>query len=203
MLYPTKPKGGWQRPCKMVVNKNTAQLREKKATRKFMNKYQEIFSNQYGAGIQQPSGSVSLSGRRKDICIAARRNVEEYSGESVVRENGKRLQSPGNRSTENNNGQRPSGAHDDATRVFAEGGGRTNAANEQSRNDGRTSSQNTYDGIPGPREPEKQVSDVALQTDTCDTLYVTKNTLTAYTIAIVQNSQALQYDQMHAALQSA
>ena len=51
--------------------------------------------------------------------------------------------------------------------------------------------------------PKKQVSDVALQTDTCDTLYVTKNTLTAYTIAIVQNSQALQYDQMHAALQSA
>ena len=51
--------------------------------------------------------------------------------------------------------------------------------------------------------PKTQVSDVALQTDTCDTLYVTKNTLTAYTIAIVQNSQALQYDQMHTALQTA
>ena len=80
--------------------------------------------------------------------------------------------------------------------------------NEQARNDGRTSSQErsdptTYDGISGRRDPEKQVSDVALQTDTCDTLYVTKNTLAAYTIAIVQNSQALQYDQMHAALQSA
>ena len=34
-------------------------------------------------------------------------------------------------------------------------------------------------------------------------LYVMKNTLTAYTIAIVQNSQALQYDQMHTALQTA
>ena len=34
-------------------------------------------------------------------------------------------------------------------------------------------------------------------------MYVTKNTLTAYTIAIVQNAQALQYDQMHSALQSA
>ena len=166
------------------------------------------FSNQYGTGIQQPSASISLSGRWKDICIAARRNVEEYSGESFVRENGKRLQSRGNRSTENNNGQRSGGAHNDSTRVFAEGGGRTNAANEKSRNDGRTSSQersdqNTHDGIPGHREPEKQVSDIALQTDTCDTLYVTKNTLTAYTIAIVQNSQALQYDHMHAALQSA
>ena len=48
-----------------------------------------------------------------------------------------------------------------------------------------------------------QVSHVALQTDTCDTLYVTKNTLTAYTIAVVQNSQALQYDQMQSALQTA
>ena len=48
-----------------------------------------------------------------------------------------------------------------------------------------------------------QVSHVALQTDTCDTLYVMKNTLTVYTIAIVQNSQALQYDQMHTALQTA
>ena len=48
-----------------------------------------------------------------------------------------------------------------------------------------------------------QVTNVALQTDLCDTLYVTKNTLTAYTIAIVQNAQALQYDQMHVALQMA
>ena len=43
---------------------------------------------------------------------------------------------------------------------------------------------------------------MSLQTDTCNTLYVTKNTLTAYKIAIVQNAQALQYDQMHAALQT-
>ena len=34
-------------------------------------------------------------------------------------------------------------------------------------------------------------------------MYVTKNTLTAYTIAVVQNSQLLQYDQMHVALEMA
>ena len=34
-------------------------------------------------------------------------------------------------------------------------------------------------------------------------MYVTRNTLTAYTIAIVQNAQAVQYDQMHVALQTA
>ena len=48
-----------------------------------------------------------------------------------------------------------------------------------------------------------QVTNVSLQTDSCNTLYITKNTLTAYTIAIVQNTQALQYDQMHIALQTA
>ena len=51
--------------------------------------------------------------------------------------------------------------------------------------------------------PKTQVSHVALQTDTCDTLYIMKKTLTTYTIAIVQNSQALQYNQMHTALQTA
>ena len=35
--------------------------------------------DQYGAGIQQPSGSLSLSGRQKDVCLAACQNAEEYS----------------------------------------------------------------------------------------------------------------------------
>ena len=34
-------------------------------------------------------------------------------------------------------------------------------------------------------------------------MYITKNTLTAYTIAIIQSAQAVQYDQMHVALQTA
>ena len=50
---------------------------------------------------------------------------------------------------------------------------------------------------------KRQVIHVALQRDSCETLYVTKNTLTAYTIAIVQNAQALQYDHMHVVLQTA
>ena len=128
-------------------------------------------SDQYGTGIQQPSGSISLSRRRKDVCLAARRNAEEYSVEPSVRENAKRLQSRRNRTTENDNGQGPGGAYGDSTGVFAEGGGWPNATNEQPPNDGRISSQersdqNTPDGIPGHREPEKQVSDVSLQTDT-------------------------------------
>ena len=56
MLYPTKPKGGWQPPHQVVVNKNTAQLREKKATRKFMNKYQKVFRTSMAQGSNNPPG---------------------------------------------------------------------------------------------------------------------------------------------------
>ena len=66
MPYPTKPKGGWQRPRQVVVNKSMAQLREKKATRKFMNKYQEIIQNSMAQGsfsslYKRDSASLTLS----------------------------------------------------------------------------------------------------------------------------------------------
>ena len=50
-------------------------------------------SDQYGAGVQQPSGSLSLSGRWQNVCLAARQNAEEYSVEPSVPENAKRLPS--------------------------------------------------------------------------------------------------------------
>ena len=56
MPYPTQPKGGWQRPHQVVVNKSTAQLREKKATRKFMNKYKETIQNSMAQGPNNPQG---------------------------------------------------------------------------------------------------------------------------------------------------
>ena len=121
----------------------------------------QSISDQYGTGIQQPSGSFSLSGRRKDICLAARRNAEEYSVQPSVPENAERLPSRRNRGTANGDGQRPSGAYGDSSGVLAEGSGWPNAANEQSPNVRRISSQersdqNTPDGIPGCREPEKK-----------------------------------------------
>ena len=56
MPYPTKLKGGWQQPRQVVVNKSTAQLREKKATRKFMNKYRETLQNSMAQGPNDPQG---------------------------------------------------------------------------------------------------------------------------------------------------
>ena len=56
MPYPTKPKGGWQRPRRVVVNKSNAQLREKKATWKFISKYQETLQNNMAQGPNDPQG---------------------------------------------------------------------------------------------------------------------------------------------------
>ena len=165
-------------------------------------------TEQYGTGAQRSSGSLPVPRRRKDLRLSSRGDVTEYSEKPAFRQNDKRL--PGGRSgsTTNYYGEGPGSTYDDSPGVFTESGGWTNAADGQPSDDERTGGKerrdkDPYDGIQGHRAPKTQVSHVALQTDTCDTLYVTKNTLTAYTIAIVQNSQALQYDQMHTALQTA
>ena len=165
-------------------------------------------TEQYGTGAQRPSGSFSVPRRRQDIRLSSHGDVTEYPEKPAFRQNEKRL--PGRRSgsTTNYYGKGPGSTYDDSPGVFTESGGWTNAANGQPSDDERTGrkerpDENPNDGVQGHRMPKIQVSHVALQTDTCDTLYVMKNTLTAYTIAIVQNSQALQYDQMHTALQTA
>ena len=54
-----------------------------------------------------------------------------------------------------------------------------------------------------PANQEQEVSTIGIQTENCDTIYVSRDTLVAYTIAIVQNTQTLQFDQMQVALQTA
>ena len=56
MPYPTKPKGGWQRPCQVVVNTSTAQIREEKATRKFVHKYRNLIQNNMVERPNNPQG---------------------------------------------------------------------------------------------------------------------------------------------------
>ena len=144
-------------------------------------------------------------------------DVPEYPEESAFRQNAKRLQSGRHRNSQDYYGEEPGGPYVNPTGVFTTSVSRDNASDGQSSDDERTGGKQRRDqvfddGVSGYRASapayyattiKTQVSHVALQTDTCDSLYVTKNTLTAYTIAIVQNSQALQYDQMHAALQTA
>ena len=173
--------------------------------------YEQISGNnteQYGAGTQRPSGSLPVSKRWQDLHLSSHGDVTEYPEEYAFRQNEKRLPGGRSRNTTNYYGERPSSTYANSTGVFTESGDWTNAGNGQPSDDERTGGterpdENLNDGVQGYRAPKTQVSDVGLQTDICDTLYITKNTLTAYTIAIVQNSQALQYDQMHTALQTA
>ena len=78
--YPTKPKGGWQRPRQVVVNKSTAQIREKKATQKFMNKYQimEILQDSMAQGPNDPQGPAAAL--QKCTKKTARRMLPFLSG---------------------------------------------------------------------------------------------------------------------------
>ena len=84
---------------------------------------------------------------------------------------------PGRRSgsTTNYYGEGPGSTYDDSPGVFTESGGWTNATDGQPSDDERTGGKerqdkDPYDGIQGHRVPKTQVSHVALQTDTCDTL---------------------------------
>ena len=172
---------------------------------------------QYGVGTQRPTGSLPVPRKRKDLRFSSSGDVEEHSGKPSLPQNAKRLSSGGHRNTKHYYGKEPSGTYADTSGVFTESSGWSNASDGQPSDNETTGGKerpdkNPNDGIQGHRasaatyydtSTPTQVSHVALQTDTCDTLYVTKNNLTAYTIAIVQNSQALQYDQMHAALQTA
>ena len=177
-------------------------------------------TEQYGGGTQRSPGSIFVPRRRQDVCLPSRRDASEYPVEPAVRQNAKRLQGRRHRDSQEYHGEGPCDPYANSTGVFTKSRGGDNASNgepsDDEANGGKCDNEQpdeVYDdGVPGYRASgtaqnstttKTQVSHVALQTDSCDTLYITKNALTAYTIAIVQNTQALQYDQMHLALQTA
>ena len=176
------------------------------------------FSEQYGRGTQGSSGSLFLSSRRQDLHLPSHGDAAEHTEESTFPEDAKGLPGRRHRNPQDNNGKGPCNPCVNPTGIFTKCRSRDNASDGQSSNDegnGRKcdreqSDEVLDDGVSRYRTSAQnstttktQVTHVSLQTDSCDTLYVTKNTLTAYTIAIVQNAQALQYDQMHIALQTA
>ena len=185
--------------------------------------YKQIPGNpteQYGGGTQRSPGSIFLPRRRQDVCLPSRGDAPEHTEESTFRENAKRLQGRRHQNPQDYNGKGPGDPYVNPTGIFTKCGSRDNASNEQSSNDegnGRKCDRERPDqvfddGVSGYRTSDPahyttttkmQVTHIALQTDSCNILYVTKNTLIVYTIAIVQKAQALQYDQMHVALQTA
>ena len=95
--------------------------------------------------------------------------------------NEKRLPGGRSRTTKNYYGEGPVGTYDNSTGVFTESGCWTNAADGQPSDDERTGGkerpdEDPNDGVQGHRASKRKVSHIALQTDTCDMLYITKNT---------------------------
>ena len=208
MPYQTKPKGGLAATTPCSGQQERRSIEGEEGHTEVYEQIPRDNTEQYGTGAQRPSGSLPVPRRWKDLRLSTCGDVTQYPEEPVVRQNEKRLPSRRSRTTTNYYGKGPGGTHDDSSGVLTESGGWSNAANGQSPDNERArgkeqSDENLNDGVQGRRVPKTQVSHVALQTDTCNTLYVTKNTLTAYTVAIVQNSQALQNNQMHTALQTA
>ena len=177
-------------------------------------------TEQYGRGTQRSPGSIFVPRRRQDVRLPSCRDASEYPVEPAVQKNAKRLQGRRHRDSQEYHGEGPCDPYANSTGVLTKSRGGDNASNGEPSDDeanGRKCDNGqpdeVYDdGVPGYRASstaqnstttKTQVSHVALQTDSCNTLYITKNALTAYTIAIVQNAQALQYDQMHLALQTA
>ena len=134
MPYPTKPKGGWQHPWQVVVNKSTAQLREKKATLKFTNKYKDIFEKSQtiaeGHSSQQPGPYFYQEGG-ENVCIPSYQNASGNPTESSFWPDEERLCSQRNRTTERHNGQRSQGICINPTTVPQECGSWDYASNEK------------------------------------------------------------------------
>ena len=169
-------------------------------------------------GPKEPEGPFFY--QKEARRIPSNGDVTEHTEEPTFRQNAKGLSGRRHRNPQDNNGKGPCSPCANPTGIFTKCGSRDNASDEQSSNDegnGRKRDcerpdQVSDDGVSRYRPSDTdqnstttkmQVTNIALQTDSCDTLYVSKNTLTAYTIAIVQNAQALKYDQMHVALQMA
>ena len=100
MPYPTKPKGGWQWPRQVVVNKSTAQIREKKATQKFEKQIQGNLSEQYGRRPERSPGTILLPRRGQNICLPSVGDDTRHTEEPAFRENAKGLQSRRHRTPE-------------------------------------------------------------------------------------------------------
>ena len=112
------------------------------------------------------------------------------------------------------------GSHFNTVGIPPKGRRGDDAANQEPQPNERTGGEgqpwrpdpNYNDGIQGPSttgeaghtsaEPQ-EVSTIGFQTESCDTIYVSRDTLIAYTIAVVQNTQTLQFEQMQVALQTA
>ena len=213
MPAPERLKPGKGCPRLVYPNRSTAQHKEQKAVWKFKKKYQSVFTKQplmaeghscnpQGPYYYQKDGQMYAS-----LPLEIIQNIQQCPHYAQMK---KDCEAEGSQDPCNN-----------AATISTTHGSWDNASNAQSQSvqrDGREiqnswgSDQVSDAGVPDfpaatearhTGTPKSQVKHIALQTDSCDTIYVTKDTLVTYTIAVLQNTQSLQYEQMQVVLQTA
>ena len=166
--------------------------------------------------------TLLLSGKREDVFLSSKPYGEWDHELPALQTDDGRLCKRGNPGTTSRNGKRPPGPHHDPRRIFTTSEGRTNTDNGQSQsNPGISREEQEYAtrstaghnsvGIPRFREastntstrPVKQTVEAAAQTDSTEAFVVSKDTLVAYTIAIIQQTNDYHFGQMSVVYQTA
>ena len=174
-----------------------------------------------GRGQQSRSaGTVFLPEGRQDPRISLDRNAPGDSAMPLLRRNVEGLRHPRYPDSAERFNARPPGAYPYPTAISTECQGWQDASYAKSQSaegDGglddwtEQPTQICHDAVPhSPTSQQNrhtstktQVSETMIQTESWNTLYVMKDNLVAYTIAIVQNTQTLHFEQMQVALQTA
>ena len=160
MPYPTKLKGGWQRPRQVVVNKSTAQIQESKAAWKFANKYQDILQNNMAEGPKDPQGPFLYQEGGKTYASLLVEMLQSIQRSPLFDKMQKRLQGGRHRDSQEYNGKGPCDPYANPTGVFTKCRSRDNASDGQSSHDEgnwqRMQTMNSQtkffnDGVPGYR----------------------------------------------------
>ena len=150
MPYPTKLKGGWQRPHQVRGEQKHGSNQRKEGRTQVYEQISGDTTEQYGTGAQRSPGSLSVPRRRQDLCLSSGRDAAEYPEERSFPQNAKRLPGGRNRNTQEYYDEGPSGPYPHSTGVFTESGSWTNASDGQPSDDERTG---------GKERPDKDLND--------------------------------------------
>ena len=170
-----------------------------------------------------PTGPIFLRGPGEDISLHAQRDAPEHNDMPSLRANDERLSSRGSTGASPLTCQGSASSFDVPTRICQQGTGKQNTTNEQSQCHGRTGIQDEptttqpttrnnaariqrfseATASPNPGSTKTETVDTGAQTDNTEHFYVSKETILAYTIAVVQNTQAYHFGQMSVVFQTA
>ena len=111
---------------------------KRRATRKFMNKYQEIIQNSMAQGPNNPQGPFLYQEDGKTYASLPTGMLQNIQREPSFRQNDQRLSGRRSRSNTTYYGKEPGCTYVNSTGVLTESGRWTNAANGQPSDDERT-----------------------------------------------------------------